>query len=215
MRLINAFAGFLMLITTACYTQDSRQFKARNGVNFAYEIVFPADYDKDKSYELAMVFSEIEVKNSGYAPTLAGLRNSKRLANTIFFVPKVPVKRPHWISHPIHHGLNDFMRGMRDAYGKEGQKFHFIAHMLGGRVAQTYSGMSSEYVASVSFAHSTHWDITQQQYFEEIFGRGFKVYVYDSQNPKQLSIDVSRARFIQSESFSKALEMIDARVRSL
>lgn len=204
----------LALVTTACYGQDTKTFKARNRVDFAYEVILPEGYEKGKSYELAVVFSEINVDEKGYQPTLSAVKQVKGIKNTIFFIPKVPAGKPHWISHPIHHGLNDFMKSMRSTYGKPNQKFHFVGHLKGGRVAQTYSGMSSEYVASVSFAHSTHWTITKQEYFEGIFNLGFKVYVYSNQPADKLALDVSKAAYGKTSDFGKTITMIDSKIRS-
>lgn len=204
----------LALVTSASYGQDTKTFKARNRLDFAYEVILPEGYEKGKSYELAVVFSEINVDENGYEPSLSALKQVKGIKNTIFFISKVPVGKPHWISHPIHHGLNDFMKSMRSIYGKPNQKFHFIGHLKGGRVVQTYSGMSSEYVASVSFAHSTHWTITKQEYFEGIFNLGFKVYVYSNQPADKLALDVSKAAYSKTNDFGKAITMIDSKIRS-
>ncbi|MCE7993605.1 MAG: hypothetical protein HEP71_16595 [Roseivirga sp.] len=204
----------LALATCSCYGQELKTFEARNGVDFAYELMLPEGYDKSKSYELAMVFSEIEADNHGFEPTRSALKEVQGLKNMILFIPKVPLGKPHWISHPIHHGLNDFMKNMRSSYGKPNQKFHFIGHLRGGRVAQTYSGMSSEYVASVSFANSTHWTITKQEYFDGIFNLGFKVYVYSDQPAKNLALNVSKTIFKQVSDFGNAISLIDEKIRS-
>ncbi|GAB5525391.1 MAG: hypothetical protein Roseis2KO_32630 [Roseivirga sp.] len=204
----------LALLTYSCYSQGIKTFEARNGVDFAYTVILPEGYQKNKSYELAMVFTEIETEDKGFEQTLAVLNKLKGLNNMILFIPKVPTDKPHWISHPIHHGLNDFMKNMRDDYGSKSQKFHFIGHLKGGRVAQTYSGMSSEYVASLSFANSTHWPITKQEYFDDIFNKGFKVYVYSSEPAESLAIDVSNTTFNQVKDFEKAILTIDRKVRN-
>lgn len=203
----------LALLTYSCYSQELKTFEARNGVDFAYSVILPEGYQKSKRYELAMVFTEIEAENNGFEPTMSVLKEIKGLKNTILFIPKVPVGKPHWISHPIHHGLNDFMKNMREAYGNKNQNFHFIGHLMGGRVAQTYSGMSSEYVASVSFANSTHWSITKQEYFDGIFNKGFKVYVYSSKPAESLPLDVSKTTFSKVKDFEKAIMSIDQKIR--
>ncbi|GEM_PF-3671060 len=208
------FTLTLILATCSCYAQDFKTFESRSGVDFSYQVILPEGYNKSKSYELAIVFSQIERDNQGLEPTLTALNNLKGLKNTILFVPKVPVGEPHWISHPIHHGLNDFMKNMAEQHGKRGQKFHFIGHLLGGRVAQTYSGMSSEYVASVSFAHSTHWSITKQEYFDGIFNRGFDIYVYSTEPAEKLALNVSSAHFEKTKDFGAALTMIDRQIKS-
>lgn len=206
------FTLTLILATCSCYAQDFKTFEARSGVDFSYQIILPKGYDQSKSYELAIVFSEIERDNKGFEPTLSALKRVKGLKNTILFVPQVPVGKPHWISHPIHHGLNDFMKNMSERYGKRGQKFHFIGHLLGGRVAQTYSGMSSEYVASVSFAHSTHWSITKQEYFDGIFNKGFDIYVYSNMPAESLALNVTKAHFRKANDFEASMSMIDQQV---
>lgn len=206
------FTLTLSLILCSCYGQEIKTFEARNGVDFAYEVILPEGYNKSKSYELAVVFSEINLDEKGYEPTLTALKKVSGLKNTILFVPKVPVGKPHWISHPIHHGLNDFMKNMRSTYGKRDQKFHFIGHLLGGRVAQTYSGMSSEYVASVSFTESTHWSVTKQEYFNGILNMDFKVYVYSSKPAKDLPINVAKTTFKKVTDFGKAISMIDEKI---
>lgn len=206
------FTLILTVTLCSCYGQELKKFEARNGVDFTYEVILPEGYDKSKSYELAVVFSEKDRKEKGFEPTLKALISVKGLKNTILFVPKVPVGKPHWISHPIHHGLNDFMKNMRSTYGKRDQKFHFIGHLLGGRVAQTYSGMSSEYVASVSFTESTHWPITKQEYFNGILNMEFKVYVYSSKPSKDLSINVSKTTFKKVTDFGEAISMIDKKI---
>lgn len=209
------FTLTFVLATCSIHAQDFKTFESRSGVDFSYRVILPEGFDKGKSYELAMVFSEIERDNKGFEPTLAALSDMKSLKNTILFVPKVPVGKPHWISHPIHHGLNDFMKNMAEEYGKSGQKFHFIGHLLGGRVAQTYSGMSSEYVASMSFAHSTHWSITKQEYFDGIFNRGFDIYVYSNEPATSLALDVSKTHFKKIKSFEAAMAWIDEQIKSL
>lgn len=215
MNIKGIFTLILALATCSCYGQEIKTFEARNGVDFAYEVILPDGYNKNKSYELAIVFSEIEVEEKGFEPTLSALKQVKGLKNTILFVPKVPVGKPHWISHPIHHGLNDFMKNMRSAYGKRDQKFHFIGHLLSGRVAQTYSGMSSEYVASVSFVNSTHWSITKQEYFDGIFSHGFKIHVYSDKPAKELPINVSKTTFKKVVDFGEGLTLIDSNIKAL
>lgn len=213
MNIKGIFTIVLALATGSCYAQDQKTYEARNGVDFAYELILPEGYSKDQSYELAVVFTEIEAENKGFEPTMSALKEIKGLKHTILFIPKVPLGKPHWISHPIHHGLNDFMDSMRGKYGKRNQKFHFIGHLLGGRVAQTYSGMSSEYVASVSFANSTHWPITKQEYFDGIFNKGFKVYVYSSTPANELALNVSKTSFNKVKDFENAILLIDEKIK--
>jgi len=189
--------------------QKTRQFKAKNGVRFEYAVILPEGFTANKSYELAMVFTQIEKEHKGYESTLNDLGNGGKLENTILFIPKVPLGKPHWISHPIHHGLNDLMDELSGKYGKRDQRFHFIGHLFGGRVAQTYSGMSSQYVSSVAFINSQHWSITKQQYFNQILDLGFPVKVYAEEAQEALPIDVSKTTFRRVDSFEQGLQLFD------
>lgn len=215
MKHLKSILSFILItFTFSSFAQEVKTHKARNGVAFDYQIIFPVNYSKDKPYELAMVFSELERTDKAQSGTISILNNLKGLTNMVLVVPRVPKGESDWISHPIHHGLNDLMDKVREQYGNQNQKFHFIGYKLGGRVAQTYSGMSKQYVASLQLAHSTHWKSTKQEYFDQVFNNGFKVYVYDK-GTKGLGIDVSKTQFERTTGLSQALMQIDGKIKSL
>lgn len=201
--------ALILALPTLGIGQGTKHFTAYNKIKFDYEVIFPKGYEKGKSYELAMVFTEIEPSKDDYASGVKAIRENESLKNTILFIPKNPIGESDWISHPIHHGLNDLMKSLRASHGNKNQKFHFIGYKLGGRVAQTYSKMSSQFVKSLIFAHSDHWKITKQEYFDKAFSMGFNIHVYDSKRPEKFPLDISKAKYKQSENLQSAISLID------
>ena len=188
--------------------QEVSTFKAYNSVRFEYAIHLPEGYEKGDTYELVMLFSEIEPKNNRWETAIGELK-SHHHTKTIYVVPKVPLGRPHWKSHPIHHGLNDLMDKVREEYGKANQQFHFIGYKEGGDVAQTYAKMSREYVESLTYLQAEHWSWTKQPYFNQNLDGGIPVRVLDHREAAGIPIDVSKARFYKVSGFVNGLKQLE------
>ena len=57
----NTFLSLLLVVAAAlsCEAQETKSFKAYNGITFDYELVLPEGYSKSKSYQLAVLFTEV------------------------------------------------------------------------------------------------------------------------------------------------------------
>jgi hypothetical protein len=200
-----------LLLTLTCQGQDTKRFKAYNGIEFEYSLLFPKNYSTSTQYQLAVVFTEVEKLDNVYLETIAGL-SKQEFSNTIFIIPKVPLGEPHWKSHPIHHALNALMDQVNTGYGKKGQKFHFVGYKAGCNVAQTYASMSFQYVASLSLVHSTYWSKNKQEYFDNIADKNAPIFIYETLDQEAIKINLSKTTFIQEEDWLKAFKMIDNRL---
>lgn len=203
----------LVIASISCHSQPERQslesFEAYNGIMFEYEIIFPEKYTDERAYELAILFSETAEGDHSWDKALHEAE-SLNLENLILIVPKVPLGNKHWKSHPIHHGLNDLMKSLRKKYANSSKKFHFIGYGAGHNVAQTYSNMSSDYVASMSIINGEYWNDSKQEWFDLVINKDIPVYIYEF-DQKRVKLDLSKSTFKSIESFDEAMRMIDAR----
>ncbi len=150
-----------LILSISCFQSESNTFetyKAFNNITFEYNMLLPANFDSNKAYKTIVSFAGVESKDDLSEETISTLWNNHQSYNAIIIVVKVPVGESDWISHPIHHGLNDFLKSVKEKYKVEHEKFHFVGYKGGCVPAQTYISMLDFPPASLTVLSSDNWD---------------------------------------------------------
>jgi len=148
------------ILNTGCIEAQSNTFnryKAFNGITFEYALLLPENFDSNKSYKTIVSFAGVKPKDDLSEETINTLWKNHKMYNTIIIVPKVPIGESDWISHPIHHGFNDFLKFIKETYKVKNQKFHFVGYKGGCVPAQTYISMLDFPPASLTVLSSDYW----------------------------------------------------------
>ena len=148
------------ILNTSCVKAQSnafKRYKAFNGITFEYALLLPGNFDSDKSYKTIVSFAGVEPKDDVSEETIMTLWKNHKTHNTIIIVPKVPIGESDWISHPIHHGFNDFLKFIKGKYKVKNEKFHFVGYKGGCVPAQTYISMLEFPPASLTVLSSDNW----------------------------------------------------------
>ncbi len=158
------FSVFIALIMTmisvSTYAQSKtfERYKSHNNIQFEYTVLLPKNFDNHKAYETIVAFAGHEAKKDKAVWSLDQLWANHQNYPYIIVVPKVPLGKQHWISHPIHHGLNDFLEHLKKNYKVKDGKFHFLGYKDGCIPAQTYITMLNYPPASLTVFSSEYWD---------------------------------------------------------
>ena len=160
---MKVYIGIILafIFSISCIQTQSngfKRYKAFNGITFEYALLLPENFDSDKSYKTIVSFAGVEPKDDVSEETINTLWKNHKMHNTIIIVPKVPIGESDWISHPIHHGFNDFLKFIKGKYKVKNQKFHFIGYKGGCVPAQTYISMLEFPPASLTVLSSDNWD---------------------------------------------------------
>lgn len=145
------------------YGQSSNKkfdnYCAFNDIKFEYIVLLPKNFDSDKTYKGIVSFASFKPKNDKVVvESLNHLWGNHKDYNSIIIVPKVPVGEANWVSHPIHHGFNDFLKMIKNNFKIENQKFHFLGFEGGCVPAQTYISMLEYPPASLTLLSSDYWE---------------------------------------------------------
>jgi len=139
-------------------TSTFNKYKAFNGVAFEYTVLVPKDFDSNETYKTIVSFAGVDRKDDASNTSITTLWKNHKNYNSIIIIAKVPVGESDWISHPIHHGFNDFLKYIKTIYNVENQKFHFLGYKGGCVPAQTYVSMLEYPAASLTVLSSGYWD---------------------------------------------------------
>lgn len=173
---------FLMIILTTlgCKAQhgDQDHFRAYNGVEFEYKVLLPKNYNVDKSYKTVIAFAGMDSDKDLADWSVHNLWKNHQNYNSIIVVPRVPVGKPHWISHPIHHALNDFIKYIHKTYNVDGGKVDFVGYKDGCIPAQTYITMLNREPASLTLFSSQYWEHYNKSTFDELAAVNIPVRIY-------------------------------------
>ena len=162
---------FAIILNVSCIQVQSSAFetyKAFNGITFKYMVLLPEKFDSEKSYKTIVSFAGVKSKDDTSEETITTLWKNHKSYNAIIIVVKVPVGESDWISHPIHHGLNDFLKSMKEKYKVENEKFHFVGYKGGCVPAQTYISMLEFPPASLTVLSSDYWDHYDDKNFSRL-----------------------------------------------
>ena len=144
-----------------------KRYKAFNGITFEYAVLLPEKFDSNKSYKTIVSFAGFKPKDDESEKTIVTLWKNHKMYNSIIIVPKIPIGESQWVSHPIHHGFNDFLKFIKGKYKIKDQKFHFVGYKGGCVPAQTYISMLEFPPASLTVLSSDYWD----HYNDREYGR--------------------------------------------
>ena len=150
-----------LILNASCIQAQSNTFKkhkAFNSVTFEYAVLLPENFDSDKPYKTIVSFAGVNPKDDVSEETITSLWKNHKSYNAIIIIPKVPIGKSDWISHPIHHGFNDFLKFIKGQYKVENEKFHFVGYKGGCVPAQTYISMLEFPPASLTVLSSDNWD---------------------------------------------------------
>lgn len=130
-------------------------FKFRNGVSCAYEVILPNGHDAAQPCEAIVCFPPGQgQKRSADWFTAEVLGEEAREAGQIIVVLSAPDRG--WQSHPAHHALEGLLKQVRKEHKIDG-KFHVVGFAEGARSAGTYSRMSAKYFQSLTTISSRAW----------------------------------------------------------
>ena len=182
----------------SCDAQNGKQdnFKAYNGVEFEYTVLLPGDYNGDKSYKTVIAFAGMDSDKDLADWSIQNLWKHQQHYNSIIVVPRVPVGKPHWISHPIHHGLNDFIKYIHNNYQVKDGKVHFLGYKDGCIPAQTYITMLNSEPASLTIFSSQYWEHYNKSTFDELARLKIPVRIYYTEDDSQV---LFRKKHIEEE----------------
>ncbi|OUR91910.1 hypothetical protein A9Q87_08905 [Flavobacteriales bacterium 34_180_T64] len=160
---MKTYIGIILafILSTNCIQAQSNAFKtykAFNGITFEYALLLPENFDSNKSYKTIVSFAGVEPKDDLSEATITTLWKNHKRHHTIVIVPKVPIGESDWISHPIHHGFNDFLKFIKGQFKVKNKKFHFVGYQGGCVPAQTYISMLDFPPASLTVLSSDNWD---------------------------------------------------------
>ncbi|EZH71944.1 hypothetical protein ATO12_04815 [Aquimarina atlantica] len=156
--LIYIVALFVNTSFLSAQTKGFKRYKAFNGITFEYTVLLPKGYDNNKSYNTAVAFAAVDAKNDQTIWSVNNLWKNHKNYDYIIIIPKVPVNEPDWLSHPIHHGFNDFLKFVKKSYKVKHQKIHFIGYKDGCIPAQTYITALEYPPASLTLLSSNYWE---------------------------------------------------------
>ena len=162
---------FAIILNVSCIQVQSSAFetyKAFNGITFKYMVLLPEKFDSEKSYKTIVSFAGVKSKDDTSEETITTLWKNHKSYNAIIIVVKVPVGESDWISHPIHHGLNDFLKSMKEKHKVENEQFHFVGYKGGCVPAQTYISMLEFPPASLTVLSSDYWDHYDDKNFSRL-----------------------------------------------
>ena len=169
-----------LILSISCFQSESNTFetyKAFNNITFEYNMLLPANFDSNKAYKTIVSFAGVESKDDLSEETISTLWNNHQSYNAIIIVVKVPLEESNWISHPIHHGLNDFLKSIKEKHKVEKEKFHFVGYKGGCVPAQTYISMLEFPPASLTVLSSNYWDHYDDSNFSRLAKLKIPVYL--------------------------------------
>lgn len=187
-RLIgSAILGLIFLfsgISCNALSENQKRFKAFNGVEFEYSVLLPIDYQSSKAYRTVIAFAGMEPEKDLAEWSETHLWKNHQNYQSIIIVPEVPLGKEHWISHPIHHALNDFIKHIHKNYRVKDQKVHFMGYKDGCIPAQTYITMLDRNPASLILFSSQYWEHYDKATFDGLAKVNIpvKIYYSDSDN---------------------------------
>ena len=191
-------------------TQELREFKAFNGIKFQYSLLVPANFNKDKTYEIVAVLTEVHVNDHAWAKALVKLK-AIDLKRTILIVPKVPVGHESWGTHPIHHAFNDLLKSVRKSYGVANQKIHLIGLEAGQETAFWWTFGSKNLIASTSIINGHLWKEKRwdTKWYHNLIGSGVPIFAYEDKEIDKF--DMSEIKFQDMTSIADVIQDIESR----
>ncbi len=186
------FAMCLMHVVAITQQEDSNElhhFKAPNGIRFEYGLLLPSDFDRSKDYEIVAVLTEVSSSDNAWSKSMQKLE-AIDLQRTILIVPKVPVGKTHWATHPIHHAFNDLLKSVRKSHGKRNQKFHLIGLEAGHETAFWWTYGASALIASTSIINGHLWKEKRwdRKWYNNLIGSHVPIFAYENKTDYKFSM---------------------------
>ncbi|MDW3192383.1 MAG: hypothetical protein R8G66_08460 [Cytophagales bacterium] len=188
--------------------KNTHQFKAFNGIRFEYSLLLPEGYDRSKKYEIIALLCETHESHRAWDKTM-NLLSDIDLDRSIVIVPKIPIGKDGWGTHPIHHAFNDLLKHVRTSHGRAKQKFHLIGYEFGQEVAFWWTYGSKELIASTSIINGdlwsqNHWD---EKWYNNLMRSGIPIIAYESEEPSKF--DMSKIKFRNKASLAQVIDDIE------
>ncbi len=205
--------GLAAVMTTGFVSSNRysvHEFKAFNGIKFEYALLLPVDFDRSQQHEIVALHCETHKTDEAWDETMASLA-SIDLSRTILIVPKVPMGKDGWGTHPIHHAFNDLLKSVRKSHGKPHQKFHLVGLEAGQEVAFWWTYGSSSLLASTTVINGQLWkeDRWDLKWYNNLSSLNVPLYAYEETVPSKF--DMSNIHFKPLTTISTVLRDIEER----
>ena len=189
---------------------DILDFKAFNGIRFQYCLLLPEMYQRDASYEIVAVLTEVHRNDKAWEKSMEQLV-AIDLQNTILIVPQVPVGEDSWGTHPIHHAFNDLLKEVRKSYGQPKQKFHLVGLEAGHETAFWWTFGSANLIASTSIIKGHLWkeDRWDEKWYKNLMGSNVPIIAYEERLSSKF--DMSKITLKEMTSIAQVLADIEQR----
>lgn len=187
---------------------ETQQFKAFNGIRFEYSLLLPEGYDRSRPYEIIALLCETHDGHKAWEKTMDQMTEIN-LDQSIVIVPKIPLGKDGWGTHPIHHAFNDLLKHVRKTHGQADQKFHLIGLEAGQEVAFWWTYGSKELIASTSIINGDLWpqDHWDQKWYNNLMRSDIPIYAYESYKPSKF--DMSKIKFREIKTLEKVINNIE------
>ncbi len=187
---------------------ETQQFKAFNGIRFEYSLLLPDNFDRSKTYKIVALLCETHKSHNAWEKTMDQLAGID-LDESIVIVPKVPLGKDSWGTHPIHHAFNDLLKHVRKTHGKAKQKIHLIGLEAGQEVAFWWTYGSKELIASTSIINGSLWqqDHWDQKWYDNLMRSGIPIYAYETTRPAKF--DMSKIKFRDAAKLEQVIDQIE------
>jgi len=205
---------YLLLICSLIYSCTAQvesdglnRFEAFNGIQFEYGLLLPDGFDRSKHYEMVALLCETHINDQAWESTMERLSQFK-LEEVIVILPKVPIGKDSWGTHPIHHAFNDLLKSVRKSHGHADQKFHLVGYEAGQEVSFWWTYGSANLISSTSVVNGTLWDQKHwdEKWYRNLTGSGVPIYAYEEVKPEKFKMP--RIQFLEACPLDKVLKDI-------